>query len=210
MNQESAFERLSQLPAIFRGADLTLRFGWTSKTTSQYLYLWTRRGLVAKLGGHSDVYGNLVVDRDPNWETALLMAMPSAVVFGIEALRRAGWTTQIPFLPTVAVNKLHPVYQVGERFGVTPMPAGWFAAVRGAIRRQSPGGLPELAPAWALADMLKRHKGWEGSGLYPDDIYSEAVTPQDRLDWNRACIALGIDSQLLSEIETEIESECPR
>ena len=67
-NQLSAFERLRDLPALFRGGDLTRRFGWTSKTASQYLYLWKRRGLVQSLGGHSDVYANLLTDRHPDWE----------------------------------------------------------------------------------------------------------------------------------------------
>jgi hypothetical protein len=46
----SAIERLQGLPQIFRGADLTVRFAWSSKTASQYLYLWKKRGLVSSLG----------------------------------------------------------------------------------------------------------------------------------------------------------------
>ena len=76
----SAHERLTLLPAVFRGADLTVRFQWTSKTASHYLYLWKRRGLVASLGGHSDVFANLVVGREPDWEAGLRLAMPSAVL----------------------------------------------------------------------------------------------------------------------------------
>jgi hypothetical protein len=87
-SQVSAFERLRDLPS-FRGGDLTRRFGWTSKTASQYPYLWKRRGLAQRLGGHSDVYANLLASRHSDWEGAVVMAMPSAVLVGIEALRRA-------------------------------------------------------------------------------------------------------------------------
>ena len=97
--QISAIDRLRELPTLFRGAHLTTRFRWDSKTASQYLYLWKRRNLVQGLGGHSDVFANLLFEpfpQYPNWEKALLMTMPSAVIVSVEVLRRVGWTTQIP------------------------------------------------------------------------------------------------------------------
>ena len=106
--QISAIERLRELPPVFRGANLTIRFRWDSKTASQYLYLWKRRNLVKGLGGHSDVFANLLIAQYPDWEKALLMAMPSAVVVGVEVLRRAGWSTQIPQRPNVAVTRSIP------------------------------------------------------------------------------------------------------
>ncbi len=100
MKQVSAIERLQSLPPLFRGADLTVRFQWTSKTASQYLYLWKRRKLVQELGGHSDVFANMLMTRQPNWEQALLLAMPSALLVGVEALRQAGWVTQVQHNPS--------------------------------------------------------------------------------------------------------------
>lgn len=204
----SAIERLRELPEIFRGADLTVRFQWPSKTASQYLYLWRQRGLVAKLGGHSDIYANLVAERNPNWEKALRLAMPSAVVIGLEVLRRHGWTTQIPALPPVAVNNVQPVYQV-EHFDISPRPPGWFTAARGGIRPAEGDGAPELAPAWALADLIKRY-GWPNIGLDEDDIYWDQITDEDQADWARACIAFGLPSVPLAPREDECASECMR
>ena len=188
--QTSAIARLQALPAVFRGSDLTVRFQWTSKTASQYLYLWKRRGLVGALGGHSDVYVNLLKDPVPDWEAALLKAMPSAVAIGIEVLRQAGWTTQVPQRPAVAVNARHPVYRV-EPFEAVKREPRWFEAVRAGIQRDHPLALPALRPAWALCDMLRTGR-WGECGLWPDDIDWHRVTDQDEADWQAACAALGL------------------
>ena len=190
MNRQiSAIERLQSLPRVFRGADLTVRFQWTSKTASHYLYLWKRRDLVAGLGGHSDVFANLLIDRHPDWATALRMVMPSAVVIGIEALRQAGWTTQIPRAPTVAVDDTQPVYTTAH-FDINRRDPAWFAATRAGLQPAA-GALPVLAPAWALADMLAAD-GWAGCGLDTDDIDWSEITEQDQAQWEHACAALGL------------------
>lgn len=186
----SAYERLGALPAVFRGADLTVRFQWSSKTASHYLYLWKRRNLVAGLGGHSDVFANLVVSREPDWEAALRVAMPSAVLVGVDILRRAGWTTQIPFLAEVAVSSAEPTYQV-EHFDVKARPPGWFKLFAPGTVRPNPRGPAMLSPSWALAEMI-RSEGWGACGLAPDDIYWDEVTDQDRAEWDAACQALGL------------------
>ena len=188
MNKQiSAIERLRDLPPVFRGADLTTRFQWDSKTASQYLYLWKRRNLVQALGGHSDVFANVLIAQYPNWEKALLMAMPSAVVIGVEVLRSAGWTTQIPNRPNVAVNAKHPVFNT-HAYAIEPRDLAWFATVAPGIRRD--GALPSLAPGWALAEMLK-NEGWGTCGLWPDDLDLD-VTAQDEADWRKACFAFGM------------------
>ena len=146
MTQVSSIERLRSLPELFRGADLTVRFHWSSKTASQYLYRWKRRGLVDALGGHSDLYANLLVSRHPNWERALVAAMPSALVIGIEAIRLAGWTTQIPQRPTVAVDASQPVFTT-HRFDLVPRAPPWFGLVRPGIEGSAREGLPRLSPA---------------------------------------------------------------
>lgn len=185
--QISAIERLRDLPAVFRGADLTTRFQWDSKNASQYLYLWKRRRLVQGLGGHSDVFANLLVTQYPDWEKALLMAMPSAVIIGVEVLRRVGWTTQIPDRPNVVVNAKHPVFST-KIYEIEARDLTWFAMVAPGIRRD--GGVATLAPAWALADMLKV-EGWGKCGLWPDDLDLE-VTAQDEAEWRAACLAFGM------------------
>lgn len=190
MTQISAHERLLTLPAVFKGGDLTVRFQWTSRTASHYLFLWKNRGLVAPLGGHSDVYANLVIERRPNWEVAARLAMPTAVVIGVEVLRRAGWTTQIPSMPTIAVSSARPTYQL-QLFDVVKLPPKWFNRMASGVRTDGIDSLPSLAPAWALADLVSRH-GWGGFGIEPDDIYWDEITEQDLADWEEAIVAMGL------------------
>jgi len=184
-------ERLLNLPDVFKGADLTLRFGWDSKRTSHYLYLWKKGRLVAPLGGHSDTFVNLLttVNR-PDWGLATLEAMPSAVIIGIEALRAAGWTTQIMARPEIAVNKQYPVYKI-DPYQVVPMSQRQMRVViEPGTNRDVEGGLPMLHPSWALAEMLYR-QGWNACGLQTDDLDPWFETEEDAMDaqteWDKAC-----------------------
>lgn len=197
--QVSSIERLMSLPALFSGKDLTVRFQWTSKAASQYLYLWKKRGLVQPLGGHSDVFANTLVQPRPDWEAALRLAMPSAVIAGIEALRRSGWTTQMPSQPEVYVQAGQPRYSVG-RFNVKPKPADWFEASRSGIRDQC------LQPAWALADLLKS-AGWRDAGLQPDDLEWGRVRKRDQTQFAVACRAYGLSPAALTDVEALLPSE---
>lgn len=193
----SAFERLQSLPAVFRGADLTVRFQWTSKAASQYLWLWKRRGLVKGLGGHSDVFANLVKSQYPDWEQAIVMAMPSAVIFGVESLRQSGWTTQIPARPTVAVKAEHSVFTV-EPYEIVPRSDKWFRTIEKGVHRERVS-VRVLRPAWALADMLQG-EGWGKCGLWPDDIEWDEITEADEADWRQACRAFGREERPLQEL----------
>lgn len=174
----SGTARLKDLPPLFRGGDLTLRFGWTSKNASQYLYLWRRAGLIEALGGKSDVYANLVRNRNPDWEKALRMAQPAAVLVGHEVLRRAGWITQIPARPEVALP-LGKTPSAIHRFAFVHRSDAWFDAVRPKLR-QDLSPLPALTPAWALADLLCGNK--RRIALDPDDIDWGALKPKDLRD----------------------------
>ena len=206
--QISAFERLRDLPALFRGGDLTRRFGWSSKSASQYLYLWKRRGLVDALGGHSDIYANLLASRHPDWERALTMAMPSAVLVGIEVLRRAGWTTQVPRRPIVAVKAGHAVFKT-DHFDVVTRTPRWFDQVAPGLLSDSAQELRSLRPAWALADQLK-DGSWELGGLSPDDIEWSQISRADERDWRSACKALGLPSSVLRDMAVAGRAHQPR
>lgn len=192
MPQVSAIERLMGLPDVFRGADLTIRFQWSSKQASQYLYLWRQRRLVAGLGGHSDVFVNLLKGDNPDWGKAVRVAMPSAMTIGLDALRLAGWSTQIPQRPTLAVNNREPYYAT-EPYDIALRTPGWFNSVRPGVHPHPVHGLPVLKPAWALADLLC-HGGWENSGLWPDDIDWDYLTPEDIADWSAARDILKVES----------------
>lgn len=202
--QTSAIVRLQSLPGVFRGSDLTVRFQWTSKAASQYLYTWGRRGLVRGLGGHSDVYANLLKNDNPNWGEALIAAMPSAVITGVEALRQAGWTTQVQHRPSVFVKSQHPVFTV-HSYEVKERGQEWFDASRPGLHIENPGTLPTLKPAWALADML-HDQGWGDCGLWPDDIEWEQVTKRDERDWIAACRAFGLPSSHLRGLAQDSRS----
>lgn len=202
--QISAIERLQSLPPVFRGADLTIRFQWTSKTASQYLYLWKNRGLVEGLGGHSDVFVNLMVNGNPNWEKALLTAMPSVVLIGIEALRQAGWVTQVPYRPSVAVDAGGPVFST-ERYEIAQRDQDWFKMCSAGVVHEQSDTLPRLSPAWALADLL-REPGWGECGLHPTDIEWSEVTPQDEAEWRIASEAMGLPEPKLMSMSEDSRS----
>lgn len=212
--QISAIERLLSLPPIFRGSDLTVRFQWTSKTASHYLFLWKQRGLVRGLGGHSDVFANLLTNPAPSWEQALVMAMPSATVVGVEALRRAGWTTQAQRKPTVAVRADQPIFTLSkpvtqknmaiesyqaygfEGFVVQKRKVAWFERVKEGAVLLADNAAPVLKPAWALADILAT-EGGGNCGLWKDDIDLSEMTSEDQFDWGQACAAFGLEMQPL-------------
>ena len=175
---------------MFHVADLTLRLGWKPRFAQERLYRWSLQGVVCGLGGQSGIYANLIVSKYPDWEMGLRMVMPTAVVSGLEVLRRAGWITQIPYLTTVSVSAAHRVCPV-NRFEVNIEGPEWFDVVAAGIRSGEGVALPSLAPAWALADLVRR-EGWCDCGVGPDDIYWDLVTISDERDWADACVALGL------------------
>ncbi len=193
----SAIDRLRALPALFRGTDLTLRFGWSSKTASQYVYLWRRAGLVEPFGGHADVFANRIVAGDPDWEVALAMAMPSALIVGIEPIRRAGWTTQIPARPQVAVHASSALYST-VHFVIDRRDADWFDRVKDGVVRGENGRAPALSAPFALADLISR-EGWGACGLDPDDLDTHDLRTSDRAQLARAMRAMGVTDPVLGD-----------
>lgn len=192
----SVDEGLYGLPAVFHSADLTIRLGWKPRLAMRNLHIWQARGHAAALGGRSGVYANLIAARYPNWELALRVIMPTAMVIGVEILRRAGWTTQIQWAPTVAVSSAQRAYTV-KNFTVELLPPEWFEQIKPGVLSGEGVALSHLTPAWALADMIKR-EGWCDCGLGPDDIYWEMVTEQDLIAWRAACTALGVDETAIN------------
>ena len=150
----SAIDRLAALPDVFTGGDLTVRFGWKSAHASSYLAHWRKAGLIQSLGGRADVHMNRVTNRHVNPQAALRRAFPSAIKVGMDILREAGWTTQIPNLIEVAVMRSSCLHQL-QGFELTTRTDAWFAVVAPGVQRV-PTGIDQLKPAWALADMLAR------------------------------------------------------
>jgi hypothetical protein len=123
-------------------------------------------------------------------------------LIGVEALRIAGWTTQIAHRWDVALHADDQVRgTLDVRIRVCRRPLAWFHAVLpGLVRPRLDGDLFRLRPAWALADLLKcerRRPKWSAwfGGLFPDDVEPMETTDADRQDWRAACAAFGLDPQ---------------
>lgn len=179
----SAFERLNKLPAIFKGSDVNMLFGWTGATAATYIAQWTRKGMIKPLGGRSGIYFNLVVQRDFDLEAGLRRAIPLATKVGVDALRNAGWTTQIVAKCEAAVPDDGPAYAVTD-FDLQTRSAKWFQMTRpGVIDERM--GLRQLKPEWALADMIYRgkdHRFTTAWMLAPDDLDLDAAQEAPGID----------------------------
>lgn len=170
--------KLGELGPLFEGQHAMQIFGWDSKTTAQYMYLWSKQGLVSPLGGKSDVYFNLVADPNAtsHFEAAVRRAMPGAVIGGHNVLHAAGLTTQRP-------GEIQLLARPDERkLSITgaeleTRPHNWWR-VMDASAAFDPGSetaLARLKPGAALAD-----SALSAGGLAPDDIDFDAVLPADR------------------------------
>jgi hypothetical protein len=194
----SARRRLETLPEIFTGSDLTMLCGWQSQIASTYLANWRRAGLVKSLGGRSDVHMNLVRNRHVNAQAALRRVFPQATLVGADILREAGWTTQIPSRPEVAVPQPGPIYAVVD-FILTGRSNKWFSKVASGTTPVD-DGLMRLQPAWALADMVARaldkrvRHAWL---LAPDDLDLSQARDDPALP--AALAALAVDEHSLTD-----------
>ncbi len=196
----SATQRLSTLPEVFTGSDLTIVFGWKSAVASTYLALWRKAGLVKSLGGRSDVHMNLVQNRRVNPELALRRAYPRAIKVGVDVLRQAGWTTQIPSVVDVAIPKASGLHVI-EGFRLRHRSDKWFEAVSNGVQKVTLG-IDQLQPAWALADMLARaqdRRVQEAWLLDPDDLDLDAVFTDKNLP--QAMAAMGVVMQAPEDYE---------
>lgn len=172
----SALDRLLELPEIFTGRNLTMKFQWSATTASTYLSNWRRAGLVRSLGGHSDIHLNLARNRNADLEVALRHAYTEAVRTGADVLREAGWTTQILSRPEIAISRASTMYSLPD-FELTARSLKWFMRAGPGIEDHAPS-LRRLRPAWALADMLARAQDRRTRGawlLAPDDLDVEAA-----------------------------------
>lgn len=172
----SAMQRLLDLPEVFTGSDLTVRFQWTSATASTYLAKWRRAGLVRSLGGRSDVHMNLVRNREVSPEVALRRAYPRAIKVGVDVLRQAGWTTQVPHAVDVAIPQ-SSVPHVLDGFVLSRRSERWYASVLPGVDKVL-SGIDQLRPAWALADMMARARDGRVVGAWmmdPEDLDMDSV-----------------------------------
>jgi hypothetical protein len=190
----SAVSRLAILPEVFTGGDLTVLLGWKSGICSSYLAQWRKAGLIKSLGGRSDVHMNLVRNRQVNPELALRRVFPNSVKVGVDILREAGWTTQIPTALEVAVPTASSLYDL-PGFTLSTRTAKWFQRVApGTDKVQQ--GIDRLQPAWALADMLARAQDARVRNAWlldPEDLDLESVRRDKKISVALQAFGLGMD-----------------
>ena len=170
--------RLADFGPFFEGKHAMQVFDWSPKAAAHYLWLWARQGLVKPLGGKSDVFFNLVADRtaENRIETAILRAMPGAVVGPLNVLNESGLTTQRPGTLQLLVRPDERQFTiVGAK--VQSRPPTWWSAIDRAngIEPGNEESLARLTPGAAIAD-----SALSPGGPDPDDIDFEAVKPAER------------------------------
>lgn len=194
----SSVDRLTALPEIFTGSDLTVLFGWKSVICSNYLAVWRKAGLIKSLGGRADVHMNLLRNRQINPEVALRRVFPRAVKVGVDLLREAGWTTQIPNRIDVAIPRTSSLYHLVD-FAITTRTEKWFQCTAPGTEKVSQG-IDRLNPAWALADMIARagdNRVRHAFLLDPEDIDLQAVRSDQSI--TPALRALGLNADCVDD-----------
>lgn len=171
----SARERLlalGQFGPVLEARLLTQMFNWTPKAAAHYLWLWSRQGLIAPLGGKSGVFLNLVADPQAgdHIEAALRRAYPGAVIGAANVLHQAGVTTQRAARLQLLLRPDEPqgVLDVAD---VHPRSATWWAAIDTAkgVAAGTEEALARLTVGAALADAAY------SKILAPDDIDFDEV-----------------------------------
>ncbi len=102
-------------------------FGWRPKTAAQYLWLWSKQGLVKPLGGKSDLFFNLAADpaAENRIEAAIRRVMPGAVIGPLNVLNESAIKILRMLSPAAGPADLEKRYtaawlarrQAGERRG---------------------------------------------------------------------------------------------
>lgn len=172
----SSLTRLTSLPGIFHTTDVLMRCGVPKDQVNQLLWRWKRAGHVQSLGDRSDVWFNLVLDKEVSrerWERAVTLAMPTAIAAGHGVLMRSGLSTQMTnadylIRPARAARASIDGASVHER------PAVWIRHLRraGAVQPSAiERGLAQLDPGAAALDML----AFDPDGIDAGEIDWEAL-----------------------------------
>lgn len=168
--------RMSALPEIFTATDAIQIGKVESSQLNQVMWRWKNSGLVKPLGARCDVWFNLVKDpviTQDRWIKAVRLAVPHAILAGHQVLQRSGLTTQIAgcaYLIRAARSAACTIdgAELHER------PAAWIKRLWEIGAISSNGGLAELDPGAALADLL----AFAPNSIDLDDIYFDEVTPE--------------------------------
>lgn len=163
---------LIDLPVVF---DLDELIAWSDGNRSlaiTRLHRWEINFLVQRFKQDSFVYFNL--KKDPAApvkfsDHAMIKAYPGAMIAGVSALHRAGWTTQIPAKTEFLVDQSSvDDSETFSSFSLMPRTDYKLGILRSHVL---PGDVPVLEPAWALADLLL-HDLWRPS---EDDLEMDEI-----------------------------------
>lgn len=146
---------LTDLPVVF---DLDELIEWSDGDRNlaiTRLHRWEINAFVQRFKQDSFVYFNL--KKDPAAplrfsDHAMIKAHPDAMIAGVSALHRAGWTTQIPAKTELVINQSSCGDADGvASFSLMPRSEDHLEILKSKVL---PGDVPVLEPAWALADLL--------------------------------------------------------
>jgi hypothetical protein len=171
LSTKNTLGRLAALPSIFNATDALLRTGIAPKQLNQVMWRWKNSGYVRPVGSRADVWFNLVVDpvvSRERWEEAVRMALPEAILAGHGVLMRSGLSTQMSHSDYM-IRPARTASASIEGVELHERPAVWVRKLRQAHAVKRTGGLSELDPGAALADLVK---------FEPDSI------DFDEIDWD--------------------------
>lgn len=189
MGATSNFDRLRKLPAVFSGAELARALSISPESFFVYVSRLKKAEFIRPLGGHSDIYFNLV--RDLQWEKhlrhAIARAIPSAIELGANPLYNAGWSTQRPKKLEVAVlSNGKGARSKFDTVSLSTRRPRWFEAVtHGEGIAASSGGLLTLKPAWALADAALSPSA-DDYRPGPDELYLDSAGARETQEFCKA------------------------
>ena len=117
----------------------------------------------------------------------------------VDILREAGWTTQIPALPEVAIPRSSSLFDLAD-FAITTRTEKWFQGVAPGTTRVS-SGIDRLLSAWAFADMIARAEDRRVRGAFlldPEDLDLRSVRRDQAAV--TALQAFGLTSEWLADV----------
>jgi hypothetical protein len=155
--RRSAFEILSDLPPVVDLRDIRIGANTSHELAIAAAYRWKKAGYLSPFA--EEVYFNVAGHR-AGPERHLLQAVEKAqhmpfVMIGLSALHEAGWTTQRPAKPELAIATNSTIRTWRRMEGVTAEGRGvrWFQTAW-ENSYEGTGGFRYLAPEYALVDVV--------------------------------------------------------
>lgn len=189
----SAIKTLTQLPDVFTATAAAQLGKIKDEQFKQVMWRWKVAGLVKPIGDRSNVYINLIVDKEvtrERWERAVQLAMPQSILAGHGVLMRAAVMTQMASLDYL-IRPPRTASKPIDQATVQERPLAWMKKLKhtdGAI--DSSGILPHLDPGVAIADLLL----FDSGAIDPDDIEWHELSERSTLLYRSLMAEAGVDA----------------